>query len=1148
MTCRMQNIINADFLQGVLHGLYELFSFPSRVISSDKVLLASAGNHAICTMFCSVSPADNGIFCHINHAGSSTATDCSHAATSLYCPHGLQEVIKPLIVDARLYGYLCIGPYLTETPDLQKYRTYAQEYGLDESAYLRAIAEVPVWSETLLVSNTAIMDSLFASFEQALTRKIREHKDMPLMAGYYQTLLQTAMDGFWLIDGDGWLQGVNDKYLAMSGYQHHELVKMHVADLDTGARETVVTRYLERGRLTAGHRFETKHRCKDGRLVDVEVSIQYRSFDGGRYFAFLRDITERKRLEESLLLKQRQYHEAHSLAEFGHWEYSYRDRSLLFSDELYQMLGWTRSDFDGTEQGFLKVVHPDDREALFAAFDASVMALSPGRLEFRLVRADGTLIHVLNKWRVKCNEDGSARSVFGTIQNVTEQKAEASALRSSRQMLNTIINTVPQAIFWKDRAGRYLGCNSVFAHCAGVETPEDLIGLTDHQLVWAEEESRAFREDDREVMRSRAAKLHIGERLTLADGRLLWVDTCKMPLCDERGDPVGVLGIFDDMTERRAMEEALEKKLVALTLPLDDPASVEFEDLFNLDEIQSLQDQFASAFGIASLISRPDGSPLTEPSNFCRLCRDVIRQTEDGLHNCMHSDAVIGRLCLDGPTVNPCLSGGLWDAGAGISVGGKHLANWLIGQVRDEVQNEDAIRAYARTIGADEDQAVSAFTEVPAMSRERFEAIAQLLYSTANYLSTLAYQNVQQARLISDLKRSEKEQRELQSRLIQAQKMESVGRLAGGVAHDFNNMLSIIGGNTELILKGIASDSPFIHNLEEIHKAFLRSVDLTRQLLTFARKQRVMPRVVDLNESINSSLSLLRRLIGEDVELTWRPGSEIWPVRVDPSQIDQILANLCTNARDSFGDVCGQISIETHNITLEEDYCRIRRECAPGDYLCVAVGDNGCGIAEEIREKLFEPFFTTKEVGKGTGLGLATVYGIMRQNNGFVSVYSEPGTGSTFRLYFPRHRGELDPLPVPVSVGHDYHGKETVLLVEDETAILELTQNMLERLGYRVMTTSDPHQAVELFTARSQEIDLLVTDVIMPGMSGRELADRLICLSPQLKVLYISGYTTDKIAAHGVGDKAAFLSKPFSSQALSEKIRRMLEPSSFVPE
>jgi PAS domain S-box-containing protein len=394
---------------------------------------------------------------------------------------------------------------------------------------------------------------------------------------------------------------------------------------------------------------------------------------------------------------------------------------------------------------------------------------------------------------------------------------------------------------------------------------------------------------------------------------------------------------------------------------------------------------------------------------------------------------------------------------------------------------------------------------------------------------------------ISERKWAEEEKMKLHNQLIQSQKMESVGRLAGGVAHDFNNMLGVILGHVEMAIDEADPTQTLHANLQEIRNAARRSADLTRQLLAFARKQTIAPKVIDLNETIEGMLKILRRLIGEDIHLSWLPFTDLWPVKVDPSQIDQILANLCINARDAIAGV-GKVTIETENCTLDEVYCADHADFVSGEYVLLAVSDDGCGMDKEVLGKLFEPFFTTKGVGKGTGLGLATVYGIVKQNSGFINVYSEPHEGTTFKIYLPRHAGQAEQPRMGGPQEPAMRGHETLLVVEDEPTILSLSKLMLEKRGYRVMTAATPGEAIHLAEKYTGEIHLLLTDVVMPEMNGRDLAKRILSLHPNLKRLFMSGYTANVIAHHGVLDeKISFIQKPFSVRDLAAKVREVLD-------
>ncbi|HOP64697.1 MAG TPA: PAS domain S-box protein, partial [Spirochaetota bacterium] len=385
------------------------------------------------------------------------------------------------------------------------------------------------------------------------------------------------------------------------------------------------------------------------------------------------------------------------------------------------------------------------------------------------------------------------------------------------------------------------------------------------------------------------------------------------------------------------------------------------------------------------------------------------------------------------------------------------------------------------------------------------------------------------------------EQKSLEFKLIQAQKMESVGRLAGGVAHDFNNMLSVIIGHSDMALGKIGSDHPVHNNLRQILSAAKRSAGITRQLLAFSRKQTIAPKQLDLNELVEGMIKILQRLIGENITLLWHPSEKIWPVFMDPSQIDQLLMNLCVNARDAIPDI-GSIIIETDIKIFDESYCTNHVDFIPGEFVLLSVSDDGVGMDKETLEHIFEPFFTTKEQGKGTGLGMATVYGIVKQNNGFINCYSEPGQGTTLRIYLPRHLTGEEFTEKTTLAEPDLSGSETILLVEDEPMILEMTTETLKQLGYNIISAGTPADAIKKAGENTGRIHLLLTDIIMPDMNGRELSQKILKIFPEMKILFMSGYTADVIAHQGILEEGVhFLQKPFSRKNLAAKVREVLE-------
>lgn len=396
---------------------------------------------------------------------------------------------------------------------------------------------------------------------------------------------------------------------------------------------------------------------------------------------------------------------------------------------------------------------------------------------------------------------------------------------------------------------------------------------------------------------------------------------------------------------------------------------------------------------------------------------------------------------------------------------------------------------------------------------------------------------------ITERRRAEAERQALQDQLQHAVKMESIGRLAGGVAHDFNNLLTAILGNVELAVRKARNGQPVNDSLNEIREATLSAAALTRQLLAFSRKQVIAPRTLDANELIGRMDKMLKRLIGEDIHLRAVPGENLGSVRADPGLLEQAIVNLVVNARDAMPNG-GSLVIETADLTLDSAYQRLHPGAEAGRYVMLAISDTGVGMSDEVKAHIFEPFFTTKPRGEGTGLGLATTYGAVRQSNGFIDVYSQVGKGTTFKIYLPVVGQDAERLttPSPDDPAALRGGKETILVVEDDQRVRDLVCRSLSAFGYEVLVASSGADAVGVATARQTPIHLLLTDVIMPGMNGRELSERLVQLHPEMRVLFTSGYTENIIAQHGILETGIeFLSKPYTLEVLAHKVRKVLE-------
>ncbi len=382
---------------------------------------------------------------------------------------------------------------------------------------------------------------------------------------------------------------------------------------------------------------------------------------------------------------------------------------------------------------------------------------------------------------------------------------------------------------------------------------------------------------------------------------------------------------------------------------------------------------------------------------------------------------------------------------------------------------------------------------------------------------------------------------ELEAQFRQAQKMEAVGQLAGGVAHDFNNILSVILSYAEIMSEELRPGEPFRAEVEEIKQAAWRASDLTKQLLAFSRQQKLEPKVVSLNQTLAGVQKLLRRLMGVDIDLTMLPTNGLWNIKIDPGQIEQVLMNLAVNACDAM-PLGGNLTIETLNVELDEDYARVHADVRAGEYVAIVVTDTGTGMTKETQTHIFEPFFTTKDKSKGTGLGLATVFGIIKQSGGHIWVYSELGVGTTFKMYFPRVLGVVEPQPAVRLRRELQRGTETILLVEDEDQVRAVAADILRRQGYVVLEAPNGGEALLICEQHGAKIDLLLTDVVLPRMNGRQLAARLAPLRPEMKVVFMSGYTDDAILQHGILDSGvAYLQKPLTPVSLTRKVREAFD-------
>jgi PAS domain S-box-containing protein len=851
---------------------------------------------------------------------------------------------------------------------------------------------------------------------------------------------------------------------------------------------------------------------------------------------------------------------------------------------------------------------------------------------------------------------GEKNLIYSIIHDVTERTRLLAEAEQARHAALSILEDAVQAkhrleitqhaldrsadaVLWVERDATFSYANESACRLLGY-TRNELLNLSVPEIdrnYPAEKMAEVF------TTLTQQKTLDLESVLTAKDGRIIPVEIHDSLIAFE--SRTFICAFIHDISERKRMQAAIEKRIVTLTRPLNQAPNIAFEELFDLAEIQRIQDEFSAATGVASIITLPDGTPITRASNFTCLCNDIIRKTEKGCSNCFKSDAVLGRHHQDGPLVQPCLSGGLWDAGVSITVGDRHIANWLIGQVRNETQTDEAMRIYAREIGADEQKFMDAFYNVPVMSLERFKKIAQALFTLANQLSTSAYQNIQQARVIAERQKAEENILRLSTAINQtveavvitdaqgiiqyvnpafesitgyqkhevigknpsilksgrheaafyrglwntilsgqtwtgrfinkrkngslytedatvspmldsngvvtnyvavkrdvtvelnkeeeyrqAQKMETVGQLAGGVAHDFNNILQAILGFSELLLNTLKPDTSEYRNVSEIKKATSRATDITRQLLTFSRKQPVDKKQININTVIQDTDVLLQILLGDRIQRAFDLEQELPLIDADFGQMTQVIMNLAVNARDAMPGG-GRLTISTETINLSPSDLATIPESQPGEFICLSMTDTGCGMNQGVKDHLFEPFFTTKDPGKGTGLGLAGVYGIIKKHNGWITVYSEENHGTTFKVYLPTFS------PAEPSTSQPGKQKEKqrehILLVEDDLALSNLVIRLLQDAGYQTLVAGNAEEALALFNREQSKIDMLFSDIVLPGETGIELADRIRKTNSALPVLLYSGYRDQRERWSNLNAKGYhFLQKPFTVTSL----------------
>ncbi len=942
---------------------------------------------------------------------------------------------KPILLNDFKAGHPLKKGYPEGHVNLERFLTVPVLYQ-DRIVAVVGVANKPQdYDETDTLQLTLLMDSVWKSVETMQAEAALRARER-----YLHTILQTTVDGFWVINTEGRLLEVNPAYCEMSGYSRDELLQLSIAELNVEEKSAQTEERIKRIIQNGAEVFETRHRRKDGSLWDVEVSATWMDENGGRFICFCRDLTERKQRDEHIALLGHMLDDAPAAITI----HNTAGEFVFANQHTIELHG-----YDSPEEFMAINLHdldvPESEKLLEERFRQIAQGGS-ARFEAAHYRKDGSTFPL--EVQAKAIEWNGEPAVLSIASDISERKR----MEKENNLLADLIKRSQDFIGVADT-----NQNAFFVNPAG----QAMIGLEGDDAVRNATISDFFCEED-----------------------LPFVSETILPSVLENGRWAG---------------------------------EFRFRHFKTGEPINVLYDVFLT------------GDPDTDEAvNISTVTRDITerKQAEQAL---IESEERF-RSYIEHSPIGVYISD---KAGNLIDVNQAACAD--TGYSRNELLQMNFIDLHPPER---QEAAVSQFQSI--FTEKKLSAEIPFLRKDGSQgtwaLNAIFLPDQQVMGFAADIT----EQKSLEDQLMQSQKMETVGGLAGGGAHDFNNMLSVIMGHLEMALDELDPAEIMYSDLQEAYKSAERSADLTAQLLAFARKQTVAPVPLNLNDTIAGMLKMLERLIGEDIDLLWKPGTDLAPVKMDPSQIDQMLANLCINARDAIRNT-GKITIETGNVSFDEAYCASHADFFPGSYVMLAVSDDGCGMDKEIFSHLFEPFFTTKSVGQGTGLGLATVYGIVKQNNGFINVYSEPGEGTTFRIYLPEINVQPDAEHPAGPSQSSAAGEETILLVEDEPAILKVTTMMLERMGYTVLPASSPVEGIRLAKEFAGEIDLLITDVIMPEMNGRDLAHELLSHYPQLKRLFMSGYTANTIAHHGVLDPGVeFIQKPFSIQDLSTRVREVL--------
>jgi two-component system, cell cycle sensor histidine kinase and response regulator CckA len=999
----------------------------------------------------------------------------------------------------------------------------------------------------------------------------------------YRRVFETASDAIFLLEkNEGKITYTNPAVTTTLGYPDEECIGKKVQDFDLAHEMDdiqVITERLKKDGII--HYNDVPIQTKVGQSIDTDIYLVDKA---ALVQCNIRDITERKEAEKALRGTEESFRNLIEILPIG-VALSVPDGTITeMNAAMVKIFGYDSKEELQKVPGPARYVNPKDRERYIELLEKSLVK----DFEARYRRKDGSVFWGRATAIKRSTATGEIQFI-NVFEDITERHLAEQALRESEEEYRNLFENLYDVYYSTDPTGLISIASPSVERLLGYKSDE-IIGLDLKSLYVNPQEREEFLS---QIMRNGSVD-DFQAQLRRKDNSVIWVSTNSKILKDEKGNFLGVEGLARDVSERKRAEEDLkesEERYRALFDRSFDCVYVnDFEGNFidandtalnilgyDREEIRSVkfasllsEDQLPLAFQVLTEIKetgyhkelvefslkRKDGRIVyveskssviyrdEEPFAILGIARDIterkhaeeaLRESEEKYRTILESmGEAYFEVDLEGNFTffNDALPLSLGYSKEELK--GMNNRDYMPPETAKEIYNLfNEIYKTGRPIRG------YSYEVIRKDGAERFHELVASLMRDGNG-KPIGFRGISHD--ITERKRAEEGKRKLEAQLNQAQKMEAIGILAGGVAHDFNNLLTSIIGYAELALMDLGKNSRVNQSLDEILKAGHRAAGLTRQLLAFSRKELIRPEVLNFNSLIMNFEKMLRRLIREDIDIVSVCSPDLWQVEADPGQMEQVVMNLAVNARDAMPKG-GKLTIETANVELNEDYFRDHGvENQAGPYVMLAVTDTGTGMDKETRARIFEPFFTTKGLGRGTGLGLSTVYGIVKQNKGHIWVYSEPEKGTTFKVYFPRVGVETEVAKreeVPV---RSLEGSETILVTEDDELLRKMAERMLEGYGYRVITAENGKEAIKIAGSHDGPVHLLLTDVVMPGMTGLDLAEQLKSRFPEIKVLYMSGYTDNVIADHGVLEKDVnFIQKPFSREGLGGKVREVLD-------